>query len=215
MGNCDYSVLRGVKYHCNYLKWSLLLFFCPYICPYYLHYCLFYSCVMSDRGRCPVSSPSPSHACKRPGTMSFLSVIAMHPAQSLVLLVTVFSKCEKTPAWKWSQQRGKQSWEMGKRSRVLLTLFKLSDLVMPEANTPPWTCHLRANKFPLLPKLIWVPFLPFAIIRRLSNTPSCLYFTKLQENQKEVFISKKVINSGIKVFTWLPFPAWINSGMQR
>lgn len=158
---------------------------------------------------------SPRHACERAGSVSLLLFIAMSPAQSLVLLVIIFSKCEKTPAWKWKQQREKQSWEMKKKGRVLVTLFKLWDLVMPEANTPPWTSHLWANKVPLLPKLIWVRFLPFAIKRRLTNTSSHLYFIKLQENQKEVFVSKKVINPGIKVSTWLPFPALINSEMQR
>lgn len=36
-----------------------------------------------------------SYACKRAGTLSFLLFIVMSSAQSLVLLVTFFSKCKK------------------------------------------------------------------------------------------------------------------------
>lgn len=180
-----------------------------------MHYCLFTPVSYQTEVDAQTDHHSPSHACERAGSMSFLLFIAMSPAQSLVLLMIIFSKCEKNPAWKWNQQREKQILEMEKKGRVLVTLFKLRDLGISEANTPPWTSHLWANEVPLLLKLIWVRFLTFSIKRILTNTPSILYFIKLQKNQKEVFISKKVINPGIKVSTWLSFPALINSEMQR
>lgn len=80
---------------------------------------------------------------------------------------------------------------MEKRGRVQLTLFKLSGFVVPEANTPlGHPIYEPIN--PIVPNVNLSEVSALAIKRRLINISFCLYFIKLRENQKELFISKRL-----------------------